>query len=512
MPGTETIAKDVAKDLDRVTAMLGAEAGKAFLAAYNTDVAGGIGVRTSIDSAMSSVRKTFERTGAGWVKRDAGPGMADDESVYACGMCNRKQPACRCDACGTRGPGAFCYACQSPTRMNCPGCGGMYRPILADDMQAEQRMLIVTQFDIREMPDKGEILGWANSELKDSHGTIIPPEEVLKHLKRGVMIDEEHDFKQIPGVEFVEAHAAKRPVKDDAGVERMVEGVGFTLRFNLGVAKARAVWQRIKDGLRKGFSIAFNMPQRIKDALKAGTTDVIDTLSEVPFLSIVSDPSNSAARLLEMRAKAPDRVAEAPKADEPPVEPKPAEDKPDAKAPDQMDQMRKAVAALGADEGAPPAPDSPDAATTPSAETRMAEALASITSRVDQIVKDIAAQKDVTALFAELRAALDKATADVTENTVSLTTLRSAQDAHAARINQLIDAVQTLSVKIVAYVRAEILKAKGATRKGEAPVVDALDLPTLRALKKDQQPNGAQRPLTAAEIAADLTAITVKRF
>lgn len=391
-----------------------------------------------------------------------------DGQAFVCPCCERECPHFTCMHCGHPCAPAFCPTCGMglrPQHMPCLACGSSDLPMMEERM--EMRSFVVSMMEARDFPDKGELLGWASSEIKDAHGTVIAPAEVLKHLaSRTVKVDQEHDFRPIPGVSIVEVHPAKRPFKGDDGQERTIEGVSFTVRCDLAVQAARDLYTKFKDGAYKGFSIAFRIADDLKQRIAAGTTEIIDSIIDIPFVSAVREPSNGAALLLEMRNRI-DKTMAGQKVEQ-------EQQTKEAAKMDRLDLLRQDVAALREDAAPPsasseePAPPTSSDGDKPSDAGTMEARIADLASRVEAVIKTVE----------EMRTAATTKPwePDVASCRSDMIALAGSVTEQTKRLESLIEVVRGLVPEMRRYVQSRIDALKAPERrKGIDPAAAALD-------------------------------------
>ena len=441
--GGESEALAVASDIARIVPTLSPEAVTAFRSAYDAAVTDRCGPRVALRRAMVAVHSlickredpagepttepvAFEKINSNCISGDLDK---DGDRDFACFSCMAIQPECACHACGEIGPGVYCIACGAPVMPgNCPSCGVLWNPVLVEEMDqegmSEMRTLNCELLEHRDFPDRGELVGWASSEILDAHGTVILPESVLmKALSGSPQMDVEHDGRGVAGITFTDFHPAKRRVVDpETKEERLVEGVSFVARCNLALDGARSVYERFKSGALKAFSIGFRMAQELKEKIDSGVTRTIDAITDLPFISAVAKPSNSASILLEMRSAA---ITKALTRIEMPATPAtvPAQTVTASTTVDVLDSLRQEAASLA---GSPPPPvtatppaDPAPVAAPPADDVRFAE----IAARIDSLtatVQEIRAASpsrdwepgiaSLTTGFQEIRASLQQVT------------------------------------------------------------------------------------------------------
>lgn len=320
--------------LAKILTAIGVDAGPCFRAAFDA-AAPKAGERAALRAGWRALESAFERTAAGWVKRETPTDVAEVAApVIACPSCSRAQPEFACTSCGTAGPGIFCCYCRGDVRTGkCPKCGADWDPSMVaqddtDDDAAKKKadaakygegrgMVIVPlgELEVRAVSkSEGEIIGWANSDRFDAHESYIMPDEILPLIGRDLtQIDEEHNMRAVSGVVITERWMGKRAVLDPE-TKKSVQacGVGVKLRFDLTQPGARAAYESYDRGMKspadrtcyRGLSIGFYAPKVALDAWRSGTTKTITPITSVPWLSMVRAPSNSAADVMELRSLA----------------------------------------------------------------------------------------------------------------------------------------------------------------------------------------------------------------
>lgn len=488
--------KALKRDLDAIVLKLGA-AGAVFLEEHRKAVEGGAAPRAAILRAWVELNKTHVRSDDGtWARRETPADVATDARSYHCAQCNREQPPCSCTNCGSTGPTAACFYCGTPQRFACPDCRESWRPILVDGSLEERventRTILITDIELRS-EEKGELIGWLNSELKDSHGTIITPDEVLRHLTSGrVLIDEEHNFKPVEGVRVVEKWKGQRRVKDPStGEEKLVEGVGFKLVCDLARAGAKRLWDGFKNGVYRGFSIAFNMAKDLKEKIDSGVTDVIDQIDEMPFVSAVANPSNSAALLLEMRSATLAKalgLADDKNGAEDAQPDKPAGES----APDALDEIAKDVADLRAGQ----APEK-DATSLAADAAGNAQLVKDLTGRVEDLSKAVEQLRSASSSDG-WKAGDEALKVSLDALTVSLNQVIERLGTSETRLEKAINAIRGMTPAFRAFVTEQISTLKRSTgRVGRSGVGDDLENKAAEHLRELPETPKVD-PLTAA--------------
>jgi len=279
------------------------------------------------------------------------PGCTQELAPEKCPSCDAGVPPNYCSRCGYWMAMAACLSCGQPQP------GAVATAAAMDDRAGAPSELrsasVPFTFDVR---DQGIVDAYASAEIVDSHGTLIDPEEVVR-LALGALVDQMHDFRPI--VDSTGAPAVRIDPNETVIVKKLIDGrevklVKTRLHFDLAVDSARSAWQKVKDGVFKGLSIAFRTTADLAKKIADGVTNVIDHIESMPFISLVDEPSNGLALIESYRMR---RAAEVEKpAADLPVE-APPED-PAAAATMALRAIREAPAEEPKDE-APPVDDAP---------------------------------------------------------------------------------------------------------------------------------------------------------
>lgn len=249
-----------------------------------------------------------------------------EEGGFICPCCEIDIGVVACPKCGADVPPNFCKGCGCFMGGMCVMCGQPGASEIGTMIGGERRAAVLADvFEIRELALEGIVEAYASSDVKDSHGTIIVPDEVLAKAL-AARVDQMHDERPVDGISIVEAKKVLRLVD-----EKEVECVKTTLRFDLAVEAARSAFEKIRDGTYKGLSIGFFIAKSLGEKIQAGITDVIDRIEALPFISLVDRPSNGMA-LIENYRRAPEALAEGQVMEETPAEVPAALDAPEVLA------------------------------------------------------------------------------------------------------------------------------------------------------------------------------------
>jgi len=145
--------------------------------------------------------------------------------------------------------------------------------------------------------DERLVIGWCSVEIQDSQGDIVPVDELrkamIKFMDRGGDLVYGHSNKKVGKV--LNWWIDKHP-------ETGRYGVKILAKINRGYKIDDAVWEMIKNGKIKGFSIGGTGEQKILKKKENGVEKEISILKDIELteISVVEKPANQYAIIEEI--------------------------------------------------------------------------------------------------------------------------------------------------------------------------------------------------------------------
>lgn len=539
---------------------MSAEVAAALRSLFDLQVTAGTAPRAALRTALSAFLKTHESDGKVWSRRATvvepekftgikpwnynvlmGDTDGDGDCDYACKGCLKNQTECACAACGTTGPGSFCFACGRELAYSCPKCMAPWAPIpLAEIAEAGSlRMVRAAVQETRTSDDKrfGVVRAIVSGNVEDDYGTTISPSAIAKRIKPGLcLIDIDHQIcaatcklpgagcqvhgGPIDGARCTSVTEAKVPTKDAKG---HVDTVIVETTFDLRMPRSKMLYDGICAGTWPELSVLFTYPKDVDTAVRAGKKKTLgdDDLIDVPAYTFTARASNPVAKVTEIRTSRVLRQRSANEipsiADSPSVDGTQVVVDPTTLAPvTASDPLAEAVAAMGKEDEPSPSTESvaAPAPTAPAPEAAPAGGAPELTlASVSQSLNEL------TTVVDGLRTAASspewKPRLDALDTAVSATrtSLEAAIEAHA----KTVEGMRSVMTKFVEMQIAENKRIKKkmaemvvpAERVGHSGASSAEVTDALRNINTDQKPPVTSRDAYELHLENALAALAV---